>query len=61
LTEVVVKATTPPTLDATAWSGASALASIYVPDASVEAYKAATNWSNSNIANKIKPLSEFNG
>lgn len=57
LTEVVVKATTPPTLDATAWSGASALASIYVPDASVEAYKAATNWNQYQA--RIKPLSEY--
>ena len=57
LTQVVVKATTPPTLDANAWYGASALTSIYVPDASVDAYKAATNWST--YASRIKPLSEY--
>lgn len=32
---------------------------IYVPDASLDAYKAASNWSS--LASRIKPLSEFNG
>ena len=32
---------------------------IYVPDESVEAYKAANNWSEEYIVNRIKPISEF--
>jgi hypothetical protein len=32
---------------------------IYVPDALVDTYKSATNWSN--YANQIKPLSELEG
>lgn len=56
MTELVVLATTPPTLGNNALNGTTALASIYVPDASVEAYKAATNWST--YASIIKPISE---
>ena len=59
LATIVCKATTPPALDSNAWYGATAISSYYVPDASVDAYKAATNWSN--VASKIKPLSEYNG
>ena len=33
------------------------ITTIYVPDESVEAYKAATNWVN--YASIIKPLSEY--
>ena len=57
LARVVVKAATPPTLAANAFNNSSALTSIYVPDASVEAYKTATNWAAK--ADIIKPLSEF--
>ena len=57
LARVVVKASTPPTLASNALKGTSALTGIYVPDASVEAYKTATNWSA--FADIIKPLSEF--
>ena len=57
LARVVVKASTPPTLASNALQGTSALTGIYVPDASVEAYKTATNWSA--FADIIKPLSEF--
>ena len=32
---------------------------IFVPDESVDLYKAATNWSTAQIANRIRPLSEF--
>jgi hypothetical protein len=47
---------TPPTLAATsAFSGINAACKIYVPDASVAAYKAATNWVT--YANYIYPLS----
>lgn len=34
---------------------------IYVPDDSVNSYKAATNWNASQIANRIRPLSQYTG
>ena len=54
LTEFTILAETPPTL-ANINSISTATTSIYVPDASVDAYKGATNWSA--YADKIKPLS----
>ena len=55
---VVVRATTPPSLGSTLlYSSYSTLDNIYVPDASVDAYKEATNWSR--YADIIKPLSEY--
>ena len=58
LEEIICEATTPPTLN-----HVNALYTnncpIYVPDASVEAYKTATNWST--YASRIKGLSEYNG
>lgn len=51
---VICQPTTPPTLDGSAFNGTSCI--IYVPDASVDAYKAASNWSK--IASRIKPISE---
>jgi hypothetical protein len=52
----VFLSTTPPSLGATtAFSGINPAAKIYVPDASVAAYKAATNWST--YADYIYPLS----
>lgn len=59
LTRVSITADTPPTLGSFAFANCSALTGIYVPDESVEAYKTATNWSA--YANKILPLSQFNG
>ena len=56
LTTIVCEATTPPTLNANALTGTSALTAIYVPDASVSAYKAANNWST--YASIIKGISE---
>ena len=56
MTELVVLATTPPTLGSNALNGTTALASIYVPDNSVAAYQAASGWSN--FASKIKPMSQ---
>jgi hypothetical protein len=54
--EYTFLSTTPPTLAATsAFSGINAACKIYVPDASVAAYKAATNWVT--YANYIYPLS----
>ena len=59
LSYFICRANTPPTL-----SNASAFTNtnncpIYVPDAAVEDYKAATNWKN--YASRIKPLSEYQG
>lgn len=55
LAYIIVRATTPPTLGANALPNQLGL--IYVPDASVAAYKATTRWSD--FAAKIKPLSEL--
>lgn len=60
LKTIICDATTPPSLGSNAFSGskiASGEGYIYVPDASVDAYKAATNWST--YAGRIKPLSEY--
>ena len=55
---LIVRASTPPTLGGSLTSTNSAnIGSIFVPDASVEAYKQATNWSL--YADVIKPLSEY--
>ena len=51
-----IEATTPPTLASTN-AIPSTIGAIYVPDASVEAYQAATNWSS--FASKIKGISEM--
>ena len=59
LTRVSITAATPPSLGSSAFADCSALTGIYVPDESVEAYKTATNWSA--YANKILPLSQYNG
>lgn len=56
---VICRATTPPTLaSANAFKNTNNCP-IYVPDASVEAYKTATNWSS--YASRIKGISEYNG
>ena len=57
LSKVVVKATVPPTVSSDAFKQTTIQTGIYVPDASVEAYKTATNWAAK--ADLIKPLSEF--
>ena len=55
---LIVRASTPPSLGGSLISINSAnIGSIFVPDASVEAYKQATNWSL--YADVIKPLSEY--
>ena len=51
-----IEATTPPTLASTN-AIPSAIGAIYVPDESVAAYQAATNWSS--FASKIKGISEM--
>jgi hypothetical protein len=53
----IFKSTTPPTLaNINAFAGINPICKIYVPDASVEAYKTATNWIT--YANYIYPLSQ---
>jgi hypothetical protein len=53
----ICEAVTPPSLDSTAFTSTNSTFVIYVPDASLEAYKSASNWSA--IADYIKPLSEY--
>jgi hypothetical protein len=59
LTTVLCYATTPPDMSSGIAFNSSDNAIIYVPDASVEAYKGATNWSS--YADRIKPLNEYDG
>ena len=54
LTSITIKATTPPTLGYNVFNGSSC--PIYVPAESVEAYKAATNWSS--YASRIQAIPE---
>ena len=54
LTSVTVEATTPPSLGANAFRNAHDDLVIYVPAASVDTYKAATNWST--YASKIQAI-----
>lgn len=56
---VMVKAATPPTSSSQPFGGSGMSYPIYVPDASVEAYKAAMNWST--YASRIKGISEYTG
>ena len=58
LTTLICRATTPPTAGNDIILG-SDNAIIYVPDASLEAYKGATNWVS--FADRIHPLSEIEG
>jgi len=55
LVEAIFERTTPPTLQEPFYN-CTALTAIYVPDASVEAYKAATSWAS--YASIIKPISQ---
>lgn len=60
LTSIISLATTVPTLGSNVFAGtpiASGSGYIYVPDASVDAYKAATNWAQ--FSDVIKPISEY--
>ncbi len=58
LRNVIVKASTPPALEnKDAFNGVDSNFIIYVPDASVEAYKTATNWNA--YADRIVPLSQL--
>ena len=55
---VICEAVTPPTYGSMAFTVAN-VSVIYVPDESVDAYKAASGWSQ--LASKIHPLSEYTG
>lgn len=57
LDTVICEATTPPVMSTPSFPSSPNTLMIYVPDASVEAYKTATNWST--YADRIKPLSEY--
>lgn len=59
LEAVIVDNTTPPSLSSNAFQVASSTFIIYVPDAALEVYKTATNWSA--YADRIHPLSELEG
>lgn len=54
---IILKPTVPPTLYDTSTALPNTLKAIYVPDSSVSAYQAATNWSD--FASKIKGISEM--
>lgn len=58
LTTIICRAVTPPTLIATALTNVPADCAIYVPDASVNDYKAASGWIDR--ATYIFPLSQYN-
>ena len=54
LTSVTIQATTPPTLDDSNAFDSTNNCSIYVPSASVNAYKSATNWSD--LSSRIQAI-----
>ena len=56
LETIICRASTPPTLGTSVFNGSTC--PIYDPDASLEAYKTALNWSTD--ADRIHPLSELN-
>ena len=58
LKKIIVRAATPPSMDGTAFRDVADFV-IYVPDASLEAYRTATNWNQ--YADRIHPLSEIEG
>ena len=59
LERIICRATTPPSLGNTNALSGTNNCPIYVPDASLEAYKTATNWNS--YADRIRPLSEIEG
>ena len=56
LTKLVLSVSAPPQLGDSAFN--STTTNIYVPDASLDTYRTATNWSN--YASRIHPMSELN-
>lgn len=59
LSRIICRATTPPSLNNDNAFSNTNNCPIFVPDASVEAYKTATNWNS--YADRIRPLSEIDG
>lgn len=59
LQAIIFKASAPPTLDAVNAFKNSNNCPIYVPDASVESYKAATNWNDTSLSTRIKGISDL--
>lgn len=57
LEAVVINNNTPPSLYSNSFQSTNSTFIIYVPDAAVDAYKAAATWSS--YASRIKPLSEY--
>ena len=57
LKEVIINASAPPTLGASAFSSTPSDMTIYVPDGSVQAYREASGWLS--YADRIKPLSKY--
>lgn len=57
LKTIIVKATTPPIINGDSFNSTPPEKIIYVPDESVETYKAASNWAN--LAENIRPMSEL--
>lgn len=55
----ICRAATPPSLHSESFISTNTTFIIYVPDESVDAYKAASNWSK--LATRIKGISEYNG
>lgn len=55
LATVTLQATTPPTIETYTFNNVPDITIYYVPDASVDAYKSATNWTT--LADQIQPLS----
>lgn len=56
---LISEATTPPTCGTTPFANTNSTFVIYVPDASVDAYKETAGWSS--FAARIKGISEYNG
>lgn len=59
LAEIIVLAETPPTIQSSTFSNGTDNRVFYVPDASVDVYKQATNWTR--YADQIQPLSAKGG
>lgn len=59
LVSMIVRASVPPAIGSNVFRYGTTPSSIYVPDGSVDTYKAANGWTS--YANKIKPLSEYTG
>jgi hypothetical protein len=57
LKTVILNPVVPPSIGTTIFSNTHADLTIYVPDASVEAYKTASNWST--YTDRIEPLSKY--